>query len=127
MRSSLMSKLPLVLTPTLSQTKPDRAAQTRETYAAAHAMARRMLRPSPRYTVGARYGWCADALRARFGVRAWPVAQVALRAAYDRLMASRGYAGDLDQLQRQGLVDDTGRPVRCVSVERYAGAYVGWA
>ena len=115
------------LKPTLDVTKPDRAAQARAIFKAAYSQARRQLRPSPRYTVGARFPWAMNALRARFGASGWPVAQAACRLAFDRATAARGYAGPLDQLVRQGLVDSASRPVRCVSVERYAGAYVGWS
>jgi hypothetical protein len=123
-----MAKAICGLPPAAPLSKLDATDWTRATWYAAYSQARRQLRPSPRFTVGARFPWTMDALRNRFGASGYAIAQQAARLAFDRATAARGYAGTAAQLQRQGLVDRTGGPARaCIHVERYAGACVGWA
>src|SRR4051794_25193147 len=90
----------------------DPADHARATFRAAYGMARRMMRPSSRYTVGARFPWTMDAIRARFGASGYPVAQQAARLAFDRATAGRGATGSVADLQRQGLLGRAGQPVR---------------
>src|SRR3954451_22634269 len=122
-----MSKATHGLSPAVALSKIDRAGQVRATWYASYSQARRQLRPSPRYTVDSRFPLAMGVLRNRFGASGYAIAQLACRLASDRSTAARGYAGSLDQLARQGLVDRAGRPGRsCTHLERSAGAVVGW-
>jgi hypothetical protein len=93
----------------------------------AYSQSRRQLRPSPRFTVGSRFPWLMDAIRARFGASGYAVAQQAARLAFDRCTLGRGTAGTVAHLAREGLVDHAGRPTRAATVETFLDGLIAWS
>ena len=122
-----MSKLPLDLSPSRAFSKIDDTNYSRELWRAAYRQSRSMIRDGGRYGYGARYVWALDHMRRRFGASGWPVVQLAARTVLDRRTACRGATGSLADLERQGLVDRAGRPVRCVNVERCRSWRIAWS
>src|SRR3954469_22295869 len=98
----------LLLTSDLS--KLDNQNWTRETWRAAYAMARRMVRDRASHGVGAAWTWYLDHARRRFGASGWRVAQAAGRLAFDRRTVGHAASGSVADLERQGLVRRTARP-----------------
>src|SRR5690349_22878090 len=94
-----------------------------------------MIRDGGHHGLGARYVWCLDHLRRRFGASGWPMAQQAARVAFDRRAVSKAATGTTSELHKQGLVRITRRvcpesrlaavPYRAVRVER-APRGLGW-
>ena len=122
-----MLQAPCTLKPTLDLTKPDRAAQVRAIWKASYRQARAQIRTDGRFGLDSRHVHCLDHMRRRFGPAGWPVAQRAARLVLDRRTACRGAIGTVTELQRQGLVDHVGRPVRCVNVERCRSWRIAWS
>src|SRR4051794_28679423 len=129
MRCPLMSKLSLDLSPSRAFSKIDATNYSRELWRAAYSMARRMIRDRATYGTGASWDWYLRAPRRRFTTpAAWRIAQLAGRVVFDQRTPTRGTAGDVDVLLRQGLVRRTRRPrkgnllgvvpYRCATVDR---------
>src|SRR3954469_9999478 len=116
----------LLLTSDLS--KLDNQNWTRETWRAAYAMARRMIRDRASHGVGGAWTWYLDHARRRFGASGWRVTQAAGRLAFDRRTVGHAASGSVADLERQGLVRRTARPrrgnltgtiaYRCATLER---------
>src|SRR5947209_3330354 len=105
-----MSKATLNVTPPADLSKLDRTDWTRETWRAAYAMARRMVRNRRASTAATAWGWYLDAARRRFGASGWRVAQAAGRVVFDARTVVHARAGSVADLERQGLVRRTRRP-----------------
>src|SRR3954451_8083289 len=123
-----MSKATHGLSPAVTLSKIDHTNFTRETWRAAHGMARRMVRDRRTSTAATAWGWYLDAARKRFGASGWRIAQAAGRIVFDARTVTHARAGSLAELERQGLVRTTRRPragnltatvpYRCSSFER---------
>ena len=123
-----MSKATVTLRPTADLSKPDPADFTRETWRAAHAMARRMIRDRRTSTAATGWTWYLQHARKRFGASGWRIAQAAGRLAFDRRTVTCATAGSVAALERQGLIRATAKPrrgnlvgmvaYRCASLER---------
>ena len=123
-----MQTATLTLKSTASVSKPDRAAQVRELWRAAYAMARRMVRDRRTSTAATAWTWYLDAARKRFGVSGWRIAQAAGRIVFDTRTVMHARAGSVADLERQGMVRRTRRPrkgdllgvvpYRCATVDR---------
>ena len=107
--------------------QPDREAQARAVFKAAYRQARAQIRDGGRFGLGARYVWALGHLRRRFGPTGWPLAQQAARVAFDLRAVSKAATGTVTELERQGLVDRAGRPVRGVNVERCRSWRIAWS
>jgi hypothetical protein len=70
-----------------------------------------MIRDGARHGLGARYVWCLDHLRRRFGASGWPLCQRSARVAFDRRTVFKAATGTAEELARQGML------TRCVSLE----------
>ena len=101
--------------------KVDATDWTRELWLEAFAMARRMIRDGGRYGLGARYVWCLDHLRRRFGASGWKIAQAAARGAFDLRAVSKAATGTREQLAREGML------TRAVRVEPAPRGGWSWA
>jgi len=133
---SLMSKLPLDLSPTRAFSKPDNRNWTRETWRAAYRQSRSMIRDGSRFGLGARYVHCLDHMRRRFGASGWPIVQAAASLVFNRRIISGAAVGSVADLERQGLIRATAKPrrgnlvgmvaYRCVSLERTRGLNFAW-
>src|SRR5690349_1846597 len=122
-----MSKATLNVPPAADLSKLDRAAEARHLWRLAYRQSRSMIRMDGRHGLDRRFVHCLDHLRRRFGPAGWPVVQRAARLVLDRRTACRGATGTVADLERQGLVDRAGRPVRCVNVERCRGWRIAWS
>src|SRR3954471_8718107 len=105
-----MSKATLDVRPAADLSKLDRTDWTRETWRAAYAMARRMVRNRQASTAATAWTWYLDAARKRFGASGWRVAQAAGRIVFDARTVGYARAGSVAELERQGLVRTTRRP-----------------
>ncbi len=76
----------------------------RALWRAAHAMARRMMRPGQRHGSGDLYATFLVAGHRRFGDAAMPVVRAAAGAALARLHVSRAATGTRAELARQGML-----------------------
>src|SRR5690242_16434427 len=107
-----MSKANPNLRPAAGLSKPDTRDWTRETWRAAYAMARRMVRDRRTSTAATAWTWYLDHARRRFGASGWRVAQAAGRLAFDRRTVAHARAGSVADLERQGLIRATAKPRR---------------
>src|SRR3954453_3577291 len=105
-----MSKATHGLSPAVTLSKIDHTNFTRETWRAAHGMARRMVRDRRTSTAASAWGWYLDAARKRFGASGWRIAQAAGRVVFDARTATVATGGSVAELTRQGLVRSTRRP-----------------
>jgi hypothetical protein len=124
-----MAKATHGLSPAVTLSKLDPTDWTRETFRAAHAMARRMIRDRADHGTGAAWTWFLQHARRRFTTPgAWRIAQAAGRVVFDQRTSTNGTSGSVDQLLHQGLVRRTRRPCpgnllgvvpyRCATVDR---------
>src|SRR4051812_10358180 len=123
-----MSKATHGLSPAVTLSKIDHTNFTRETWRAAHGMARRLARHRRTSPAATAWGWYLDAARKRFGASGWRIAQAAGRIVFDARTVGYARAGSVADLERQGLVRTTRRPrpgnltatvpYRCASFER---------
>src|SRR5690242_19848442 len=116
-----MSKATLVHTPAAPAPKLDPTDRARETFRLAYRQARSMIRDGSRFGYGARYVWCLDHLRRRFGASGWPVVQAAARVAFDLRAVSKAATGTREQLAREGML------TRAVRVEPAPRGGWSWA
>jgi hypothetical protein len=119
----------LTLKSTAPVSKPDARDWSRELWAEAFAMARRMIRDRRDHGAGAAWDWYLRHARRRFTTpAAWRIAQAAGRTVFDRRTPMHATTGSVDELLRQGLVRRTRRPrpgnllgvvpYRCATVDR---------
>src|SRR3954447_20099390 len=107
-----MSKATHGLSPAVTLSKIDHTNFTRETWRAAHGMARRMVRARRPSTAATAWTWYLDAARKRFGASGWRIAQAAGRIVFDARTVTHARAGSLADLERQGMGRPTRRPCR---------------
>jgi hypothetical protein len=99
-----MAKATHGLSPAVTLSKLDPADRTRATWRAAHAMARRMVRPGTRHGSGDLYAYFLAAGHRRFGDAAFPIVRAAAGCALARLHLSRAATGTPAELARQGML-----------------------
>src|SRR4051812_28064720 len=121
MRCSLMSKLPLDLSPIRASSKLDHTDFTRELWRSAYSMARRMIRDRATHGTGAALTWYFDHGFRRFGFNALPIVRAAGWAAFDQAHVSKAATGTVEELARQGML------TRCVRLERAPRSGWSWA
>src|SRR3954447_247859 len=107
-----MSKATLNVTPPADLSKLDPTDWTRETWRAAYAMARRMVRQRPGRSTGEALTWYLDHGFRRFGYAALPIVRAAGWAAFNQRHVTKAATGTPAELARQGLL------TRCVRLER---------
>src|SRR4051794_8670545 len=108
-----MSKATLDVRPAADLSKLDPTDFTRETWRAAYAMARRMIRDRATHGTGAAGPWSLQPARRRFTTPAsWRIAQAAGRVAFDARTVIHARAGSVADLERQGLVPHPAAPPR---------------
>src|SRR5438067_325110 len=94
-------------------------ATARATFRAAHAMARRMVRPRPGRSTGEALTWFLDHGFRRFGYAALPLVRAAGWAVFNQRHVTKAATGTPEELARQGML------TRCVRLER-APRGLGW-
>src|SRR3954454_5754394 len=105
-----MSTAALYLGATAPASKIDATDWTRELWAEAYAMARRMIRDRRNGTAAAAWTWYLQHARRRFTTPAvWRIAQPAGRAVFDARTVAYAASGTIADLERQGLVRRTRR------------------
>ena len=109
------------LSPAVTLSKIDRTDWTRETWRAAYAMARRMIRQRPGRGTGDALTWYFDHGFRRFGFNALPIVRAAGWAAFDQVHVSKAATGTPAELARQGML------TRCVRLERAPRGGWSWA
>src|SRR3954454_12657979 len=118
---SLMSKLPLDLSPTRAFSKLDHTDFTRELWRSAYGMARRMVRQCPGHSTGDALTWYFDHGFRRFGFNALPIVRAAGWAVFNQVHVTKAATGTPAELARQGML------TRCVRLERAPGGGGSWA
>ena len=123
-----MSKATLYLTSSAPVSKRDERDWTRELWAEAFGMARRIIKDRRRHSIGAAWTWYLQHARRFTTPAAWRIAQAAGRVVFDQRTPTCGTSGSVDALLRQGLVRPTRRPrkgnllgvvpYRCATVDR---------
>src|SRR3954451_17186288 len=116
-----MSKATLNVRPAADLSKLDRTDWTRETFRAAHAMARRMIRQRPGCSTGDALTRYFDHGFRRFGYAALPIVRAAGWAVFNRLHVTKAATGTAEELARQGML------TRCVRLERAPRGGWFWA
>src|SRR3954451_6433266 len=107
-----MSKATLNVRPAADLSKLDRTDWTRETFRAAHAMARRMIRQRPGSSTGDALTWYLDHGFRRFGFDALPIVRAAGWAVFNQRHVTKAATGTREELARQGML------TRCVRLEK---------
>ena len=116
-----MATATLVHTPAAPAPKLDPTDRTRETFRAAHEMARRMVRQRPDRSTGEALTWVFDHGFRRFGFNAMPIVRAAGWAVFDQLHVTKAATGTREELARQGML------TRCVRLERAPCGGWSWA
>src|SRR3954465_2047736 len=107
---SLMSKLPLDLSPSRAFSKLDHTDFTRELWRAAYGMARSMIRQRPGHSTGAALTWFFDAVFRPFGYAAMPIVRAAGWAVFNQRHVTKAATGTREELARQGMLTPCVRP-----------------
>src|SRR3954466_14106107 len=118
---SLMSKLPLDLSPTRAFSKLDHTDFTRELWRSAYGMARRMVRQRPGHSTGDALTWYFDHGFRRFGYAALPIVRAAGWAVFNQVHVTKAATGTPAELARQGML------TRCMRLERAPRGGWSWA
>src|SRR4051794_28243129 len=116
-----MSKLLLGLSPAAPVSKLDPTDWTRETFRAAYAMARRMVRQRPGHSTGDALTWYFDHGFRRFGYAAMPIVRAAGWAVFNQRHVTKAATGTAEELARQGML------TRAVRLERAPRGGWSWA
>jgi len=109
------------LSPAVTLSKIDRTDWTRETWRAAYAMARRMIRQRPGRGTGDALTWYFDHGFRRFGFNALPIVRAAGWAVFNQVHVTKAATGTPAELARQGML------TRCVRLERAPRGGWSWA